>query len=41
MKAILTQAQWQKLQEIRKDQKRELSDLIAKQDSAERNENVR
>jgi Spy/CpxP family protein refolding chaperone len=36
MKTILTQAQWQKLQEIRKDQKRELSDLIEKQDSAER-----
>ena len=35
MKTILTEAQWQKLQVIRKDQKRELSELIAKQDSAE------
>ncbi|HEV2732898.1 MAG TPA: hypothetical protein VGV15_22940 [Terriglobales bacterium] len=32
MKPILTEAQWQKLLEIRKDQKRELSELIAKQD---------
>lgn len=29
MKPILTQEQWQKLQEMRKDQKRELKDLIA------------
>jgi hypothetical protein len=36
MKPILSQAQWQKLQEIRKDQKRELKDIIAKQDSEER-----
>jgi Spy/CpxP family protein refolding chaperone len=36
MKPVLSQAQWQKLQEIRKDQKRELRDLIAKQDSEER-----
>jgi len=36
MKPILTQAQWQKLQEIRKDQKRELTDIVAKQDSQER-----
>jgi Spy/CpxP family protein refolding chaperone len=32
MKPILTEAQWQKLLEIRKDQKRELRELIAKQD---------
>jgi hypothetical protein len=36
MKPILSEAQWQKLQEIRKDQKQELSDLIAKRDSEER-----
>jgi hypothetical protein len=36
MKPILSQAQWQKLREIRKDQKRELKDIVAKQDSAER-----
>lgn len=30
MKPILTQEQWQKLQQMRKDQKRELRDLIAK-----------
>jgi hypothetical protein len=36
MKPILSQEQWLKLREIRKDQKRELRDLIAKQDSAER-----
>ena len=35
MKPILTEAQWQKLQEIRKDQKRELKDLIAQKDNAE------
>lgn len=35
MKPILTEAQWQKLQEMRKDQKRELTELIAKQDKAE------
>ena len=29
MKPILTQEQWQKLQEVRKDQKRELTELIA------------
>jgi len=33
MKPVLSQAQWQKLQELRKDQKRELKDLIAKKDS--------
>jgi len=32
MKPILTDAQWKKLQEMRKEQKRELSDLIAKKD---------
>jgi Spy/CpxP family protein refolding chaperone len=32
MKPILTEAQWQKLLEIRKDQKRELKELITKQD---------
>lgn len=36
MKPILTQAQWDKLQQMRKDQKVELQDLIAKQDSIER-----
>jgi len=36
MKPLLTQAQWDKLQQIRKDQKLELKDLIAKQDSADR-----
>src|SRR5215467_4945299 len=36
MKPILTAAQWQKLQEIRKDQKRELTEIVAKQDSDER-----
>ena len=35
MKSILTQEQWQKLQEVRKDQKRELTELIAKQNSEE------
>ena len=35
LKSILTDAQWRRLQEIRKDQKRELKDLIAKQDNAE------
>ncbi len=34
LKTILTDAQWQRLLEIRKDQKRELRDLIAKQDKA-------
>jgi hypothetical protein len=32
MRPILSEAQWQKLQDIRKDQKRELTELIAKQD---------
>jgi hypothetical protein len=36
MKPILTQAQWDKLQQMRKGQKVELQDLIAKQDSIER-----
>lgn len=36
MKPILSDAQWQKLLEIRKSQKRELSDLIAQKDNAER-----
>jgi hypothetical protein len=36
MKSILSEAQWQKLQGIRKDQKRELSDLIAKLESQDR-----
>jgi Spy/CpxP family protein refolding chaperone len=35
MKSILTEEQWRKLQEIRKDQKRELKDLIAKLESQE------
>jgi Spy/CpxP family protein refolding chaperone len=35
MKSILSEEQWQKLQGIRKDQKRELKDLIAKLDSSE------
>ena len=35
MKPILTEAQWKKLQDIRKDQKRELSELIAKQNKQE------
>lgn len=35
MKPILSEGQWQKLQEIRKDQKQELSELIAKRDSEE------
>ncbi len=35
MKPILTEAQWQKLQEIRKDQKSELTELIAKRDKEE------
>jgi len=35
MKPILTQAQWNKLQELRKDQKRELTEIVAKQDSKE------
>jgi Spy/CpxP family protein refolding chaperone len=33
MKTILTEEQWRKLQELRKDQKRELKDLIAKLES--------
>jgi Spy/CpxP family protein refolding chaperone len=37
MKPILTEDQWRKLQEIRKDQKRELRDLIAKLESQEGN----
>lgn len=36
MKPILSDAQWQKLQELRKDQKRELKDLVAQLDSADR-----
>jgi hypothetical protein len=36
MKPLLSDAQWQKLQEIRRDQKHELKDLIAKQDGAEK-----
>jgi hypothetical protein len=36
MKPILSVAQWQKLQDLRKDQKHELSGLIAKRDSEER-----
>jgi Spy/CpxP family protein refolding chaperone len=36
MKPILSEAQWQKLLEIRKDQKRELRELIAQKESAER-----
>ena len=35
MKPILTQAQWQKLQEIRKDQKREVTEIVEKQDAKE------
>ena len=35
MKSILSDAQWQKLLEIRKDQKRELKELIAQKDNAE------
>ncbi len=35
MKPILTEAQWQKLQEIRKDQKIELTEIIAKRDKEE------
>jgi hypothetical protein len=35
MKPILTEDQWRKLQEMRKDQKRELKDLIAKLESQE------
>jgi len=34
MKPILSQAQWEKLQEFRKQQKQELEELIAKQNSA-------
>jgi len=36
MRPILTQAQWDKLQQIRKNQKVELKELIAKQENAER-----
>lgn len=36
MRSILTEEQWRRLQEIRKDQKRELKDLIAKLESQER-----
>lgn len=36
MKPFLSDAQWQKLLEIRKDQKRELKELIAEKDGAER-----
>ncbi len=35
MKPILTEAQWQKLQEIRKNQKSELAELIARRDKEE------
>ncbi len=35
MKPILTEAQWQKLQEIRKDQKSELTEIIAQRDKEE------
>ena len=35
LKPILSEAQWQKLQDIRRDQKRELKELIAKKDQAE------
>jgi len=35
MRPILSEAQWQKLQEIRKDQKRELRELITKEDIKE------
>jgi len=35
MRPILSEAQWQKLQEIRKDQKRELRELITKEDTKE------
>lgn len=37
MKPILTEEQWRRLQEIRKGQKQELKDLIAKLESQERN----
>lgn len=37
MKSILTEEQWSKLQEMRKSQKQELKDLIAKLDKDERN----
>ncbi len=37
IKPILTDAQWQKLQQLRKDQKSELKDLVEQLDSAERN----
>jgi hypothetical protein len=36
MKPILTDAQWQKLQQLRKDQQRELKDLVAQLDSEDR-----
>jgi len=36
MKPILSEFQWRRLQEIRRDQKHELRDLIANQDSAEK-----
>jgi hypothetical protein len=36
LKPILSDAQWQKLQQLRKDQKRELKDLVAQLDSADR-----
>ena len=36
MKPILTEEQWTKLQEMRKDQKREIRDLIAKQEKRSR-----
>lgn len=35
MKPLLTAVQWQKLQDMRRDQKREVSELIAKQDREE------
>jgi Spy/CpxP family protein refolding chaperone len=37
MKSFLSQAQWQKLQEIRKEQKAELKKLIAERETSERN----
>lgn len=36
MKPILSDAQWQKLQQVRKQQKRELKDLIAQRETATR-----
>ena len=36
MKPILTEAQWQKLQQLRKDQKQELKELVAQLDAEDR-----